>query len=155
MANKMLIESDAHQTRIAVLEDDRPTEIFVERHRRRGLVGNVYKGRVNRVLPGMQAAFVDIGLGRDAFLYVSDVTDNLAALEDLEPAEPAPEAPIDALDDEVANGDGVASAPPIYSIDELLKVGQEVLVQVTKDPLANKGARVTTHITLPGRYLVL
>ena len=69
----MLIESDPHQTRIAVLEDDRLTEIFVERHRHRGLVGNVYKGRVTRVLPGMQAAFVDVGLERDAFLYVSDV----------------------------------------------------------------------------------
>jgi ribonuclease G len=148
MAHKLLIENDPHQTRIAVLEDDRATEIFVERHRRRGLVGNVYKGRVNRVLPGMQAAFVDIGLHRDAFLYVSDVSDNLAALEDLEPAEHLEE-------DAASNGDTVATVPPNYSIDELLKVGQELLVQVTKDPLAHKGARVTTHITLPGRYLVL
>ena len=78
MADKMLVESDPHQTRIAVLEDDRLTEIFVERHRHRGVVGNVYKGRVTRVLPGMQAAFVDIGLERDAFLYVSDVADGAA-----------------------------------------------------------------------------
>ena len=80
----MLIESDPHQTRIAVLEDDRLTEIFVERHRHRGLVGNVYKGRVTRVLPGMQAAFVDVGLERDAFLYVSDVASDVEAMEDLE-----------------------------------------------------------------------
>src|SRR6476469_10575530 len=84
MSLKMLIESDPHQTRIAVLEDDRLTEIFVERHRHRGLVGNVYKGRVTRVLPGMQAAFVDIGLDRDAFLYVSDVSADVEAMEELE-----------------------------------------------------------------------
>src|SRR5687767_1798548 len=138
MFNKMLIESDAHQTRIAVLEEDRPTEIFVERHRHRGLVGNVYKGRVNRVLPGMQAAFVDIGLGRDAFLYVTDVAEAVAALEEGEAeAEERPPA---------------AETP---SIGDLLRVGQEVLVQVIKEPLLSKGARVTTHITLPGRYLVL
>ena len=80
----MLIESDPHQTRIAVLEDDRLTEIFVERHRHRGLVGNIYKGRVTRVLPGMQAAFVDVGLERDAFLYVSDVAADVESMEDLE-----------------------------------------------------------------------
>ena len=84
MSLKMLIESDPHQTRIAVLEDDRLTEIFVERHRHRGLVGNVYKGRVTRVLPGMQAAFVDVGLERDAFLYVSDVASDVESMEDLE-----------------------------------------------------------------------
>jgi len=142
MTSKMLVESDPQQTRIAVLEDDRAVEIFVERHRHRGLVGNVYKGRVTRVLPGMQAAFVDIGLGRDAFLYVSDVSDNLAALEDMEPAEHT--------DDMSAPQDA-----PQPSIDELLKPGQELVVQVLKDPLANKGARVSTQITLPGRYLVL
>src|SRR3954465_10934015 len=88
MSLKMLIESDPHQTRIAVLEDDRLTEIFVERHRHRGLVGNVYKGRVTRVLPGMQAAFVDVGLERDPFLYVSDVASDVEAMEDLEIEEP-------------------------------------------------------------------
>ena len=84
MANKMLVASDAHQTRIAILEDDRLAEIFVERHRHRGVVGNVYKGRVTRVLPGMQAAFVDIGLERDAFLYVSDVGANFDTLEEID-----------------------------------------------------------------------
>jgi ribonuclease G len=143
VANKMLVESDAHQTRIAVLEDDRPTEIFVERHRHRGVVGNVYQGRVTRVLPGMQAAFVDIGLERDAFLYVSDVVENLAALEEGEPPAEGP-AEEEAL---------AAQASP--SIGDLLRPGQELMVQVLKDPLPNKGARVSTQITLPGRYLVL
>ncbi|HVR09839.1 MAG TPA: S1 RNA-binding domain-containing protein, partial [Thermoanaerobaculia bacterium] len=93
MTEKMLIESDPHQTRIAVLEDDRLTEIFVERRRHRGMVGNVYKGRVTRVLPGMQAAFVDVGLERDAFLYVSDVAADVEAMEDQELGETAGDEP--------------------------------------------------------------
>ena len=140
----MLIESDPHQTRIAVLEDDRLTEIFVERHRHRGLVGNVYKGRVTRVLPGMQAAFVDVGLERDAFLYVSDVASDVEAMED---------------ELEIGDAGSGAEEPVAHhgspSIDELLKPGQEIIVQVVKDPLPNKGARISTHVTLPGRYLVL
>ncbi len=143
MTLKMLIESDPHQTRIAVLEDDRLTEIFVERHRHRGLVGNVYKGRVTRVLPGMQAAFVDVGLERDAFLYVSDVAGDVEAMEELEIEEPR------------NHDDPPAHHGPTPSIDELLKPGQEIIVQVVKDPLPNKGARISTHVTLPGRYLVL
>jgi ribonuclease G len=140
MADKMLVESDPHETRIAVLEDDRLTEIFLERHHHRGVVGNVYKGRVTRVLPGMQAAFVDVGLERDAFLYVADVAPAV-------PPEVEPElASTEELLDEAAGGP---------SIDTLLRPGQELLVQVTKDPLPNKGARVTTHVTLPGRFLVL
>jgi ribonuclease G len=142
MTLKMLIESDPHETRIAVLEDDRLTEIFVERHRHLGLVGNVYKGRVTRVLPGMQAAFVDVGLERDAFLYVSDVAADVESMEELEI-------------EEAARGEGVASQHGAPSIDELLKSGQEIIVQVVKDPLPNKGARISTHVTLPGRYLVL
>ena len=143
MPHQLLVESDPHQTRVAVLEDERLTEIFVERHRSRGLVGNVYKGRVTRVLPGMQAAFVDIGLERDAFLYVSDVVENVDAVEDLDLAQAA----------------GAAALPhPAEghpSIDDLLKPGQEIIVQVAKDPLPGKGARISTHVTLPGRYLVL
>ncbi len=149
MAHKMLVESDPHETRIAILEEDLLTEVFLERRHHRGVVGNVYKGRVSRVLPGMQAAFVDIGLERDAFLYVADVVDTLHAEEDPELTVGPP-----------VNGAGLdeEAAPPAFaepSIDSLLKVGQELLVQVTKDPLPNKGARVTTQITLPGRFLVL
>src|SRR5262245_34582070 len=116
MGQKMLIESDPHQTRIAVLEDDRLTEIFVERPRHRGLVGNVYKGRVTRVLPGMQAAFVDVGLERDAFLYVSDVAGELETMEELELEEGRGE-----------DLGGHAGSTP--SIDDLLKTGQEIIVQ--------------------------
>jgi ribonuclease G len=148
MTSKMLIESDPHQTRIAVLEDDRLTEIFVERHRHRGLVGNVYKGRVTRVLPGMQAAFVDVGLERDAFLYVSDVASDVEAMEELEIEEPR-------NDSGQRSSDDPSPHHPTPSIDELLKPGQEIIVQVVKDPLPNKGARISTHVTLPGRYLVL
>jgi ribonuclease G len=162
MTQKMLIESDPHQTRIAVLEDDRLTEIFVERRRHRGLVGNVYKGRVTRVLPGMQAAFVDVGLERDAFLYVSDVAADVEAMEEIELGEAGGDEPGNGGPDSAAgpahpansaNVVAAAASPP--SISDLLKPGQEIIVQVVKDPLPNKGARISTHVTLPGRYLVL
>src|SRR5687767_10056644 len=143
VASKMLLEQDPHQTRVAVLEDDRLAELFLERPATRGTVGNVYKGRVSRVLPGMQAAFVDIGLERDAFLYVSDVREELGERE-LEEVDLGEERP----------PDGEAEPPPQLSIDELLRGGQQIVVQVLKDPLPNKGARVSTHVTLPGRYLV-
>jgi len=153
MTPKMLLESDPHQTRIGVLEDDRLTEIFVERHRHRGLVGNVYKGRVTRVLPGMQAAFVDIGLDRDAFLYVSDVAADVEAMEDLEIEEPPNGRHANGEEPQAAHG--APAHGPAPSIGDLLKQGQEIIVQVVKDPLPNKGARISTHVTLPGRYLVL
>lgn len=149
MSHKMLVESDPYETRIAVLEDDRTTEVFLERRLHRGVVGNVYKGRVTRVLPGMQAAFVDVGLERDAFLYVDDVVDAALAEEDSDLGNGHPHA---ANGEEEPEPEAAAESP---SIDSLLKVGQELLVQVTKDPLPNKGARVTTQVTLPGRFLVL
>ncbi len=159
MTLKMLLESDPHQTRIGVLEDDRLTEIFVERHRHRGVVGNVYKGRVTRVLPGMQAAFVDIGLDRDAFLYVSDVAGDVEAMEELEIEEARNGAGHDEPGGAGGSGGSGSSAHPAHGpapqIGDLLKQGQEIIVQVVKDPLPNKGARISTHVTLPGRYLVL
>ena len=148
----MLVESDPHQTRVAVLEDDRLTELLVERRRERGLAGNVYKGRVSRVLPGMQAAFVDIGLERDAFLYVNDIADDTELAQELAAAEPGDG--VDGPEDEDQDEHALAT-PPERSIDELVKQGQELIVQVTKDPLPNKGARISSHVTLPGRYLVL
>ena len=140
----MLVESDPHQTRVAVLEEDQLTELFVERVRERGLVGNVYKGRVTRVLPGMQAAFVNIGLERDAFLYVRDVGDESHEIHESGSEESSGE---DA-------GAQESLRRPSAAIDELLQQGQEIVVQVIKDPLPNKGARITAHVTLPGRYLV-
>ena len=172
MSHKILVESDPHQTRVAVLENDRLTEIFVERRRNRGLVGNVYKGRVTRVLPGMQAAFVDIGLERDAFLYVSDVDSRLETEMGADQQATDEQATDEqAMGDEAVSEETVGETPrdaaardaPVEdpgdaerrSIDDLLKQGQEIIVQVVKDPLPNKGARITTHVTLPGRYLVL
>ncbi len=142
MPAKMLVESDPYETRIAVLEEDRLAEIHLERRHHRGVVGSIFKGRVTRVLPGMQAAFVDIGLERDAFLYVADAAPEMPAEEEL---------------DLGANGDDEMAPPPPQTppIDTLLRPGQEVIVQVSKDPLVNKGARVTTHLSLPGRFLVL
>jgi ribonuclease G len=148
---------------VAILEEDLVTEVFIERERQRGVVGNVYKGRVSKVLPGMQSAFVDIGLERDAFLYVTEVVDTLEEFDRLESGDedeeltPAPEpgeeiaSPIDA-----ARPDrGKAREKPAHAkIEDLLKEGQEVIVQVVKEPLGTKGARVTSHVTMPGRFLV-
>jgi ribonuclease G len=149
MKKTLLIERDPHQTRVAVLEDDRLAELELERHRHRGLVGNLYKGRVTRVLPGMQAAFIDLGLERDAFLYVSD-----AAIDDdvgLDGRAERETIGRDARDDDAEEG----AAETRTSIVDLLKTGQEIVVQVRKDALSAKGARVSAHVTLPSRYLVL
>ena len=144
MNQKMLIESGPHETRVAILEQDRLAELFIDRHQQLGVVGNIYLGRVNRVLPGMQAAFVDVGLDRDAFLYVSEVVEPLK-VDDLHSEEDDEDDP-DPLEED-------SGERP--SIDQLLKPGQEVMVQVLKDALPNKGARVSTQVTLPGRSLVL
>ncbi len=153
MNKEMIITSTGHETRVAILEDDEVTEVFIERERARGTVGNIYKGRVSRVLPGMQSAFVDIGLERDAFLYVSDVLESLED-EETDEEDAGPEA---------ARGEGSGAGRgdrrgrdrgPQPSITSLLKEGQEILVQVVKEPLGTKGARITSHITLPGRFLV-
>jgi ribonuclease G len=90
MTKEMIISSSAHETRVAILEDDQVAEIFIERERQRGVVGNLYKGRVSKVLPGMQSAFVDLGLERDGFLYVSDVADTFDELDKFESDEDEP-----------------------------------------------------------------
>ncbi len=92
MNKEMIVTSNGHQTMVAILEDDLVTEVFIERERQRGVVGNVYKGRVSKVLPGMQSAFVDIGLERDGFLYVSDVVDTIEEFDRLESGEDDEEA---------------------------------------------------------------
>ncbi len=184
MTKEMIISSNGHETRVAILEDDLVAEIFVERERNRGVVGNVYKGRVSKVLPGMQSAFVDIGLERDGFLYVSDVVNTLEEFERLsgeeEDDEAAPAAESEAVpqpvpplerrgrastgperrDDRLLTGSGRSDHAegrerrPEPKIEELLKEEQEILVQVAKEPLGTKGARLTSHVTLPGRFLV-
>jgi ribonuclease G len=156
MNKEMIVSSNGHETMVAILEDDLVAEIFVERERHRGVVGNVYKGRVSKVLPGMQSSFIDLGLERDGFLYVADVIDTLVEFDKL------------AGDDEDetggnTNGGGNGSKGrserdrqdrPQQKIEELLKEGQEIVVQVVKEPLGTKGARLTSHVTMPGRFLV-
>jgi ribonuclease G len=193
MTKEMIISSSAHETRVAILEDDQVAEVFIERERSRGVVGNLYKGRVSKVLPGMQSAFVDLGLERDGFLYVSDVVatfeefDRLETDED-EPApakangtngSPAPqgengsarnqgqprgrrESSVPQARSEANRGaggqgrqqQGRGERGPEPKIEELLKEGQEIIVQVAKEPLGTKGARLTSHATMPGRFLV-
>ena len=140
MAREIVINATKHESRIAVLDDSQMVELSVERTRHRTIVGNIYKGRVTKVLPGMQSAFVDLGLERDAFLYVSDVIEDLEEYESETPDE--------------LHLDDVPSHRPEASIADLLREGQEIVVQVSKDTIAGKGARITSHITLPGRFLV-
>lgn len=151
---KIIINSTNHETRVCLLENDVPTELFIESHESKRCVGTVCKGRVTKVLPGMQSAFVDIGMEKDAFLYVLDIVDNLVNIEnsflfgDYEEAE----LEIDNEDDDIDQFK--EHLPSEVSITDLLREGQEILVQIAKEPIGSKGARVTTHITLPGRYLV-
>ncbi len=151
MTKEMIITSNGHQTMVAILEDDLVTELSVERERQRGVVGNVYKARVSKVLPGMQSAFVDIGLDRDGFLYVSDVVDTLEEFERLTGGDDEETEEAAAEGTEGARR-GEKSEQP--KIEELLKEGQEILVQVAKEPLGTKGARLTCHVTMAGRFLV-
>ncbi|HLA77269.1 MAG TPA: Rne/Rng family ribonuclease [Vicinamibacteria bacterium] len=137
MTKDLIVSSTPQEVRVALLEDGVVSELFIEREAHRGIVGNIYKGRVTRVLPGMQSAFVDLAQERDAFLYVADVFDELDE-NFLTP-------------EELGNGGGGQSHAPI---EERLREGQDVLVQVVKEPLGTKGARITSHVSLPGRYLV-
>src|SRR5215510_1155210 len=146
MTKEMIISSNAHETIVAILEDDLVAEVFVERERQRGVVGNVYKGRVHKVLPGMQSSFIDVGLERDGFLYVADVIDTMEEFDKLESG------------DEDGGGARQSRAEsqsqPQAKIEDLLREGQEIIVQVVKEPLGTKGARLTSHVTMPGRFLV-
>jgi ribonuclease G len=148
VGKRIVVNAELTETRIAVQEGNLLTELFIERHDQRSIVGSVYKGVVTNVLPGMQAAFVDIGLAKDAFLYGGDYTANTGGLSapSLSADDADPEAETDV--DEPARRE--AGAP----IEDLLRKGQTVLVQVSKEPLGSKGARVTSFISIPGRYLV-
>lgn len=151
MDKRILLDAGITETRVAVQEGPLVTALYLERHARRSIVGNVYKGVVTNVLPGMQAAFVDIGLGKDAFLYAGDYTarlvDDAAETGDVAVDDAAELADVDVDEPEPRRE---ARAP----IEEMLRKGQEVLVQVSKESLGTKGARITSFISLPGRYLV-
>jgi ribonuclease G len=168
MNKEMIVSSNGHETMVAILEDDLAAEIFVERERQRGVVGNVYKGRVSKVLPGMQSSFIDIGLERDGFLYVDDVINTMEEFDKLAADEDEEKAP----GVELVPPGGTELVPPVGSeparprdrngdrerpkpkIEDLLREGQEILVQVVKEPLGTKGARLTSHVTMAGRFLV-
>jgi ribonuclease G len=151
MGSEILIDTTSHETRVALLENGSVTEIYVEREKDKGIVGNIYKGIVTKVLPGMQAAFVDMGLRRAGFLYVADVEplEGAESLEKLIEDDPV-EDDDKLLTDKRRPGRRAFDMP----IEEVLQEGQEILVQVSKEPLGTKGARITAYITLPGRYLV-
>ena len=134
MTAEILVNVSPRETRAALVEEGVLQEMFLERSNRRGLISNIYKGRVSRVLPGMQAAFVDIGLERTAFLHASDIVHPAVGEHGL------PDQP-------VAGGE-------VQDIQSLVTAGGEILVQVLKDPLGTKGARLTTFVTIPSRYLV-
>jgi len=151
MTKEMIISSNGHETMVAILEDDLVAEVFVERERQRGVVGNVYKGRVSKVLPGMQSSFIDLGLERDGFLYVTDVVDTLEEFDKLESGEDEASG---AVRPDRADGRGRDDAHAQPRIEDLLKEGEEILVQVVKEPLGTKGARLTSHVTMAGRFLV-
>jgi ribonuclease G len=150
----MIVSSNGHETMVAILEDDLVAEVFVERERQRGVVGNVYKGRVSKVLPGMQSSFIDLGLERDGFLYVDDVIDTMDEFDKLagdDEDEPRGESGKGEGGGSRRNGDRDKPRP---KIEALLREGQEIIVQVVKEPLGTKGARLTSHVTMPGRFLV-
>jgi ribonuclease G len=144
VARQILINVAPWETRVALLEDTTLAELHIERRTERGIAGNIYKGKVVRVLPGMQAAFLDIGIEKAAFLHASDL------MAPTLPPEVAREG--DAAD--LVEGPPAARAPEAPPIEQRLQKGQDVLVQVSKEPIGTKGARVTANLSLPGRYLV-
>lgn len=131
MTAELLVNVTPSETRVAYIDGGILQEIHIEREARRGIVGNIYKGRVSRVLPGMQAAFVDIGLDKAAFLHASDIMPHTECVAGEEQKQFT-----------------------VRDISELVRQGQDLMVQVVKDPLGTKGARLTTDITIPSRYLV-
>ncbi|HBU13371.1 MAG TPA: ribonuclease E/G [Clostridiales bacterium] len=139
MVRKIIADVNPHEARVALVEDGALAEIQVEMRGKERLVGNIYKGRVANILPGMQAAFVDVGLEKNAFLYAGDI---LCDEQDFE-------------FDAAAEGEQIKRKLEVPNIKDILRQGQEIMVQVLKQPGGSKGARVTTHITLPGRLLVL
>lgn len=134
MVNEIIADIGLEETRVAILEDKELVEIYYERPNHERLVGNIYRGKVSSVLPGMQAAFIDIGFEKNAFLYLGDAISNKEYFEE-----------------EFDNHQNIKN----ISIEEVIRQGQEITVQVIKEPIGTKGPRVTTNITLPGRHLVL
>lgn len=148
MSAELLMNVTESETRVALMENKVLTEIFYERRRDLGIVGNIYKGKVVKVLPGMDAAFVDIGLEKAAYLYVSDVCQNQESSSMFADQE----GELLPFGDDSAPVDGIF---PDMQIGDLLQEGQDILVRVSREPISTKGARITTYSSLAGRYLVL
>lgn len=170
MLKELVVNAAPHETRVAVLENGNIAELFIERGDENNITGNIYKGKVQRVLPGMQAAFVDIGLNQAAFLYVDDILDdtsdelarrfeqeNEVEMDmDIEAEEDSDITVSDIKEAELSpSTDWKSSISAECPIEDLITEGQEILVQVAKSPIGSKGPRVTTHISLPGRFMVL
>lgn len=168
MTSQLVVNVTPFETRVALMENHALAEIWIERGADRGLVGNIYLGRVQRVLPGMQAAFVDLGLDKAAFLYVGDIvspefpSDELSGegnISELDVSEAIELEANEKVDSPISLPELPYAAArerrkPKHRIEELVKSGQEILVQVTKDPIGTKGPRVTCNISLPGRHIV-
>lgn len=148
MYKELIVNVSENETRVALIEDGNIAELFIERGDEENITGNIYKGTIQRVLPGMQAAFVDIGLKQAAFLYVDDVIKKQNLDED-EPPENG--NGVEEEKDEFAPDNTTRNIP----IEQLLREGQQIMVQIIKAPIGTKGARVSTYISIPGRYLVL
>lgn len=149
MPSEILINVTREEIRVGLLESGQVVEFYVERKRDASLVGNIYKGKVVKILPGMQSAFVDVGLEKAAFLYVADIMteiEDYAQFLEEEDKNNSLEHPVDMVSKKGRQG---------LPIEEIIQEGQDLIVQVSKDPIGSKGARVTSYVTLPGRYLVL
>jgi ribonuclease G len=144
MGQEIAISVTREETRVAVLENGVMTDLYVDRAKQRDFVGNIYLGRVVKVLPGMQAAFIDIGMEKAAFMHVSDLSLEAEAGDTL----------MDSEEDEHGSEMPKPSRQSVPPIEVLLKEGQELMVQIAKGPIGTKGPRVTTYVSLPGRYLV-
>ncbi len=151
MSSQIIINSNPREIRVALMENNQLVELFIEHKAKKGIVGNVYKGVVTKILPGMQVAFVDIGLEKAGFLYVGDIdVIDLLDYEGDDEDQESPKRPEQPATQDRSARDSERGIP----IQDLLHEGQEIMVQVAKNPLGTKGARITTFITLPGRYMV-
>ena len=154
MPNELIINARPHETRVALVENGVVVELYIERTTGQELEGNIYRGKVVRVLPGMQAAFVDINLDRTGFLYVADIHKDSLDLEKMMTGNH------DEHEDTSSVSESEISKPGqleeiSFQIEDLLQQGQTIMVQIAKEPLGNKGARLTSHVSLPARHLVL
>jgi ribonuclease G len=152
MSSEIFINSNQREIRVALMENSLLVELFIEHNANKGIAGNIYKGKVTKILPGMQVAFVDIGLEKAGFLYVGDI--DVIDMLGLEKDALAPPPPL-ADEDKDLPFEGKPGRPHLdIKIQDILQEGQEILVQIAKNPLGTKGARITNYITLPGRHVV-